>query len=884
MLIAARAVADSPTPRRGSSAITSAASTSSPPVASSKSVLTVALQRAQSAVVFDSNNDVTSAIAAYTQSIRLLKEVMSRVAEESSKRRTFPPTNPSLPDLLDAEPTPKQQERIAKEAKQLKKDKAKEEEARRLKVIVSTLSSSTISTSPLALSQHDTYEDRVRMLISLGSHALPDDDADNGIPYSTAISPISPPYSRRRQSTSESSSPTIVGLSSVNDYSTNSVPPSPTLPFPPSSPPDNFISLPSTPIDPMFFIPPRPSPAIRAVERELGLPAEVDSTPRSTVVAPGSDHASIRDSPEREMPRVRATSGRFSLDDDDEPSELPYAPSGSNSTSRLSAAGSIPSHDRISSPSVSPRAQRILAPLERRPTPQLSEALAGRQRGKNGSIDLGRMSMISASAEEPSNPNRMSRASSRYRSDSSSSSIQRTISVDSVSSRSTSAFSSGPLKFSTLPPLPSPEERSRRASAYSAPHDTSPQRPRATRSASLATAPTISSFPPSTYATGRRSEGSTSLITEEDPVYISDSTTQGTISRRRKPPHFTSSNGNASDHVVEEEDPDLDLEQQSPLSLTTATASTREIAPAAGEFGRRTSPPQRHRALSQPSKRPLLSSYLSDQAIPSLPSFKPRTVSPNLSRKLSMPMVKTLSVNTDVSLSRTASNSSITSFTRAPFAETPMSATSGFFPFRTSPPTHSSSYLSLSPPPFDLSQQPTVSLIRRPFHLMRQIAATIETGGYITPRLYIPKSLWSQAGVKLVAVETKVRTLDILLAGLEGLEKYDDYLLSSQSRSDVVTARDFASRFVKELDSFEGLMDGIQSTLSKKLGYSPSALGGKKVNAVSPRSFSACAILADRSTADFFQRMELETFSFARSRNERKEVRSRFRIALRIMY
>lgn len=723
------------------------------------------------------------------------------------------------------------------------------------------------------------------MLMSIGSPSTVDGSPNANPPspaYSTAttaISPLSPPYPRRRQSTSESSSPTIVGAPYSTNYAvnTNSVPSSPTLPFPPSSPPDNFISLPSTPIDPMFFIPARPSPAILAVERELGLPDEIDVTPRTAAAVPTRPtRRPSTDSIDGDTPTLRATNGRFSHDD--EPSELPYAPSGSAGPSRLSSAGSIHSHDRIPSPSLSPRAQRVLAPLERRPTPQLSEALATRQRGKNGSVDLGRMSMIRdereqwyQSTEEPSNPNRMSRASSRYRSDSSTSSIQRTTSVESVSSRSTS----GPLKFSSLPPIPSPEERSRRSSAYAAPQDISPQRPRTTRSASMATAPTMSTSALTTHTAGRRSEGSTSHIVEEEPIYISDSTTQGTISRRRKPPPSPSNgnaNGSVSDHVVEEEQ-DVDMEQQSPPSLTTATASTREVSPAAGEFGRRTSPPQRHRALSQPSKRPLLSSYLSDQAPPSLPSFKPRMVSPSLTRKMSMPMVKTLSVNTDVSLSRTASNSSITSFTRAPFAETPMSATSGFFPFRASPPPHSSSYLSLSPPPFDLSQ-PTVSLVRRPFHLMRQIAASIETGGYITPRLYIPKSLWSQSGVKLVAIETKVRTLDILLTGMEGLEKFDDFLLSPQSPLDVSGAKEYVSRFVKELDSFEGLMDGIQSTLSKKLGYSPSALGNKKVNAVRPRSLPChWLVLTVCNLVDLVQRVELETFSLARPSDEWTEVR-----------
>lgn len=116
------------------------APTDTAPVASSKSVLTIALQRAQSAVLADSANQVNLAIALYSESIRLLKEVMSRVADESTKRDTQKrTTSNNYLDPLDSESTLKQQERLAKEAKQLKKEKAKEEEARRLKVIVSTL-------------------------------------------------------------------------------------------------------------------------------------------------------------------------------------------------------------------------------------------------------------------------------------------------------------------------------------------------------------------------------------------------------------------------------------------------------------------------------------------------------------------------------------------------------------------------------------------------------------------------------------------------------------------------------------------------------------------------------------------------------------------------
>ena len=56
---------------------------------SSKNILTIALQKAQSAVLLDSANNVPDAILAYQQAVRLLEEVMERVSPKntSSSRR-----------------------------------------------------------------------------------------------------------------------------------------------------------------------------------------------------------------------------------------------------------------------------------------------------------------------------------------------------------------------------------------------------------------------------------------------------------------------------------------------------------------------------------------------------------------------------------------------------------------------------------------------------------------------------------------------------------------------------------------------------------------------------------------------------------------------------
>ncbi|EGG24529.1 microtubule interacting and transport domain-containing protein [Cavenderia fasciculata] len=47
----------------------------------------------------------------------------------------------------------------------------------------------------------------------------------------------------------------------------------------------------------------------------------------------------------------------------------------------------------------------------------------------------------------------------------------------------------------------------------------------------------------------------------------------------------------------------------------------------------------------------------------------------------------------------------------------------------------------------------------KPFWLMRVLSKTITGGAYLTPRLYIPKSVWQQTGCKLVAVQTKIQSL-----------------------------------------------------------------------------------------------------------------------------
>lgn len=122
-----------------------------------------------------------------------------------------------------------------------------------------------------------------------------------------------------------------------------------------------------------------------------------------------------------------------------------------------------------------------------------------------------------------------------------------------------------------------------------------------------------------------------------------------------------------------------------------------------------------------------------------------------------------------------------------------------------------------------------VAPLRRPFQLMHLIQASIAGGSFITPRIFVPQQIWTQAGVKLVAIETKVRMLDLLSSGLETLALRGLSPTQAAAPRAVLPleARAHLALLIRELDSFEGLMEGIGSTLEKKLGYAPT-LGSKK--------------------------------------------------------
>jgi len=95
-------------------------------------------------------------------------------------------------------------------------------------------------------------------------------------------------------------------------------------------------------------------------------------------------------------------------------------------------------------------------------------------------------------------------------------------------------------------------------------------------------------------------------------------------------------------------------------------------------------------------------------------------------------------------------------------------------------------------------------MIMRPFWLMRLLSRSMYEGGYLTPRLYVPRQLWYQRGVKYVAIDTKYQACINLVQHLQKIRN---------------TKVENCSEVYEVLRGLENEMEAIQNMLSKKLKF-----------------------------------------------------------------
>lgn len=128
-----------------------------------------------------------------------------------------------------------------------------------------------------------------------------------------------------------------------------------------------------------------------------------------------------------------------------------------------------------------------------------------------------------------------------------------------------------------------------------------------------------------------------------------------------------------------------------------------------------------------------------------------------------------------------------------------------------------SSNISSNLPPLNRNLFQPVAPVRRPFQVLQRIRESILTGAYITQRLYVPKSVWAQAGIKLASLEHKQRMIEMLLQALDGVDKIGKPLLLVQPGENVRLAQTMGENMAKELEMFEQVLDHIEAGPAKKL-------------------------------------------------------------------
>ncbi|KAK2750678.1 hypothetical protein FQN57_002751 [Myotisia sp. PD_48] len=114
------------------------------------------------------------------------------------------------------------------------------------------------------------------------------------------------------------------------------------------------------------------------------------------------------------------------------------------------------------------------------------------------------------------------------------------------------------------------------------------------------------------------------------------------------------------------------------------------------------------------------------------------------------------------------------------------------------------------------------SFLLRPFWLMRCLYQTIAhpRGGYLTTKLFIPKDVWRVKNVKIKALEEKVSNCDLLTAALLNLAKVDT---------------NDADAVLEEMQALEPILDQVQALWSRKLGNEVGVSGSMALfNKMSP--------------------------------------------------
>ncbi|KAG0272998.1 hypothetical protein BGZ95_011197 [Linnemannia exigua] len=117
-------------------------------------------------------------------------------------------------------------------------------------------------------------------------------------------------------------------------------------------------------------------------------------------------------------------------------------------------------------------------------------------------------------------------------------------------------------------------------------------------------------------------------------------------------------------------------------------------------------------------------------------------------------------------------------------------------------------------PPPSTEPAPTDSTLRC-FWLMRRIEQSMLGGGFVTKRMYVPRSIWYQSLVRLPAADSKISACQTLVAILTKMAKMNMLVAAGGGPEGDIERM----TVLKELDSLESAAHQVQAKLSKKLSF-----------------------------------------------------------------
>ncbi|ORX78177.1 hypothetical protein K493DRAFT_412385 [Basidiobolus meristosporus CBS 931.73] len=116
-------------------------------------------------------------------------------------------------------------------------------------------------------------------------------------------------------------------------------------------------------------------------------------------------------------------------------------------------------------------------------------------------------------------------------------------------------------------------------------------------------------------------------------------------------------------------------------------------------------------------------------------------------------------------------------------------------------------------------EQPPQKLELQPFWLMRCFERSMIGGGFISSKMYIPRSLWYQGGARLSAIEAKISACELLTATLYNMALSLGQSIPPSTTSTANLRESDIVVLLRELESFDTVLYSVQNNLAKKLSF-----------------------------------------------------------------